>query len=60
MNKKIIWIVIAIVVVIVIIVAVKSPRSATNNSFAVGAVLPLTGPAALWGETVKNGMELAL
>jgi len=59
-NNKYIWIIIVIIVVVVIIVAVKSPRPASNNSFTVGAVLPLTGPAALWGETVKNGMELAL
>ncbi len=60
MNKKILWVV-GIVIVIVIIVLVKSSGTATNNNlFTVGAVLPLTGPAALWGETVKNGMELAL
>ncbi|MEI8328365.1 MAG: ABC transporter substrate-binding protein [Candidatus Taylorbacteria bacterium] len=59
-NNKFIWIIIAVVVVVVIVVAIKSPRPAANNSFTVGAVLPLTGPAALWGETVKNGMELAL
>lgn len=46
--------------IVIIVIAVKSPKLSTNNSFTVGAVLPLTGPAALWGETVKNGMELAL
>jgi len=64
-NKKLWWI-IAIIVVVVIVLVVKfsvlnkKQISVENNSFTVGAVLPLTGPAALWGETVRNGMELAL
>jgi len=62
MNKKIIWVVIGAIIVIIAIIVASGKSNTQNNSgeFTVGAVLPLTGPAALWGETVKNGMELAL
>jgi branched-chain amino acid transport system substrate-binding protein len=32
----------------------------TNEQTKIGAVLALSGPSAIWGESVKNGMELAL
>lgn len=57
--KKIL-IVLVILVVIILIAQADSPESATTGDFVIGAALPMTGPAALWGETVKNGMELAL
>ncbi|MEK7095359.1 MAG: ABC transporter substrate-binding protein [Patescibacteria group bacterium] len=63
MQKGKYGVIIAIIVLIIIIVLVnQSSRKSesTGVSFTVGAVLPMTGPAALWGETVKNGMELAL
>src|SRR3989344_5944536 len=34
--------------------------TAPKQSLLVGAILPLTGPSAIWGESVRNGMELAL
>ncbi|MDO8655869.1 MAG: ABC transporter substrate-binding protein [Nanoarchaeota archaeon] len=58
-NKAFLWAGI-IVILTIIVVVISLSKTNTNNSFTVGAVLPLTGPAALWGETVKNGMELAL
>lgn len=64
MNKKSIGIFVIIIIVIVIIIVVRNDRSSTDTAnkglFTVGAVFPLTGPLALWGETVKNGMDLAL
>jgi ABC-type branched-subunit amino acid transport system substrate-binding protein len=57
MNKKIIW---AIVVIVVLLAGIYSVRPVSEKTFTIGAVLPMTGPAALWGETVKNGMDLAL
>jgi branched-chain amino acid transport system substrate-binding protein len=58
MNKKII---LGIVIIVLIVMGVSRNFSNTSNgNFTVGAVLPMTGAAALWGETVKNGMELAL
>jgi len=59
MDKKIWW-VIGVVVVIIILVSISSKNKSDNNIFTVGAILPMTGPASLWGETFKNGMELAL
>lgn len=59
-TKSIYWIVGAIVIVIIFVIFESQGTSTNDNGFTVGAVLPLTGPAALWGETVKNGMELAL
>ncbi len=61
MNKKTIW-GIVIVVIIIIIIAISRGGSSSQKSgdFTIGAVLPLSGPSALWGETVKNGIELAL
>jgi branched-chain amino acid transport system substrate-binding protein len=58
--KKIIWAIVAIIVIVLVIMSVSGKSAPKTTSFTVGAVLPLTGPAALWGETVKNGMELAL
>lgn len=59
------WFVVAVVIIIVIAIILKFAPAKTSpvaesGTFTVGAVLPMTGPAALWGETVKNGMELAL
>ncbi len=62
-NKAFAWIV-GLIIVVVIVTIVRSDAAkvapSESGSITVGAVLPLTGPAALWGETVKNGMELAL
>lgn len=56
-SKKWVWILGAIIVIIIILVSsIKKP----TGDFTVGAVLPLTGAASVWGENVKNGMELAL
>lgn len=33
---------------------------AENGTINIGAVLPLTGSAAVWGQNVKKGMDLAL
>lgn len=59
MKKKIIW-AITIIVIIVILLVLGKTYSGKNNEFTIGAILPMTGPAALWGETMKNGMQLAL
>jgi branched-chain amino acid transport system substrate-binding protein len=62
MNKKN-WLVgVAVVVVVVVLVAISlSLRSGTGapDTYRIGAILPLTGRAALLGENVRNGMELA-
>ncbi len=58
MNKKLWWVIVALVIVL-LVVFIK-PQASKGGEFTVGAILPLTGAASLWGETVKNGMELAL
>ncbi|HEX7724620.1 MAG TPA: ABC transporter substrate-binding protein [Candidatus Paceibacterota bacterium] len=67
MNKKVIWSVIIIIVVVILIIAgthkqAQAPQGQNQQGkvFTVGSVLALTGTSAIWGETVKNGMELAL
>ena len=48
----------SVAVVIALIAIVGTPRSA--QSVKVGAVLPLTGSAAVWGQNAKMGMDLAV
>jgi ABC-type branched-subunit amino acid transport system substrate-binding protein len=49
-----------VVVILVIVVLLNVFLNNKNNQITVGAILPLSGPASLWGETFKNGMDLAL
>ncbi len=63
MNKKIIWTVVVVIIILIIIVIISNvaPSHKTGSKeFVIGGALSMTGPAAVWGETVKNGMELAL
>jgi branched-chain amino acid transport system substrate-binding protein len=61
MKKIIIWVVIIVAIGVFIWAGGRNNvQLQTNEPIKIGAILPLTGPAALWGETVKNGMELAL
>ena len=57
MNKKII---LGIIVIVVLVTGFYSLKQTSKDMFTIGAVLPMTGAASLWGETVKNGMDLAL
>ena len=63
MNKKYIWLVVIIIVVVLIAVVVgksSGPKTAgTNRPITIGAVISLTGPAAINGEDIKKGMDLA-
>lgn len=38
----------------------NASRDSQNKEIYVGAILALSGPSALWGQSVRNGMELAL
>jgi branched-chain amino acid transport system substrate-binding protein len=44
---------------LVFILFIFGCASESLDRVKVGAILPLTGPGAIWGETMKNGMELA-
>lgn len=59
--KKTIWWVVAVVIIVVIAILVsgKSSDKQAGDTFTIGAILSMTGSAAIWGETVHNGMELA-
>lgn len=59
-NKKIWWVVALVVVIVLVSIKNFSSKTPMDNTFTIGAVLPLTGAAGLWGETIKNGMDLAL
>ncbi len=65
MNKKLIWSVLAIVIIAVIISLVRKNASKgpsevfTTEPIKIGAVLSLSGDAAPWGESSKNGIALA-
>lgn len=59
--KKII--IVAVVIVAVIIIWTQRESDVQNTSkepIKIGAVLSLTGDAAPWGESIKNGIELAV
>lgn len=58
---KRLWIGIAAIVIVALIVTliVKWPTEEPEE-IRIGAVLPLTGSAAVWGENAKMGLEIAL
>ncbi|MBS3167731.1 ABC transporter substrate-binding protein [Candidatus Woesearchaeota archaeon] len=56
MNKLII---IGILLLISTLFLVSCTERSTNESLKMGAILPLSGPAAIHGEQLRNGMELA-
>ncbi len=59
MNKKIFPIAL-IVLIVVTILSLSFFNEENSGQLTVGAILPLSGPAAIWGENVKKGMDLAL
>jgi len=60
MKKKVIgWIIGIVVVALIIVFSVRRPPK-QPEVIKIGAILPLTGPAAEWGENQKEGMELAI
>lgn len=60
--KKGIVVIIALIVIVVIVYFVFMPKQSTNEEEVVkiGAILPLSGDAAVYGKSLKNGMDLAL
>jgi len=59
--KKSAWIGILVVVVVVAIIAVMwARREQQPDAVPIGAILPLTGSAAPYGQNAKRGIELAL
>jgi branched-chain amino acid transport system substrate-binding protein len=62
MKKLTIIVVIAIIVIVLISVFSTKPSSPAGSKepIKIGAVLSLTGDAAPWGESAKNGIDLAV
>jgi branched-chain amino acid transport system substrate-binding protein len=62
MNKKIIWGAAILIALIVIILSVnkESDKNLSEGSVKIGAALPLTGDASIWGEAALNGIKLAV
>jgi len=59
MNKKYIWSIVILVVIIIILVASFGEKS-SNSSIKIGAIAPLTGWGAYWGEGYTKGIEMAV
>jgi len=59
-TKNKVGVVIAVAIILIIVIANLAIDNDNNKGLTIGAILPMTGPASLWGETVKNGMDLAL
>jgi branched-chain amino acid transport system substrate-binding protein len=63
MKRKNWWIFIIIVIIIVIAIIGMiyfNNQRPNEDTIKIGAVIPLSGPSALWGESLQNGMNLAL
>jgi branched-chain amino acid transport system substrate-binding protein len=59
MKKFWVWIGIAIVVILAVVLIVTQIRRG-EKEIKIGAILPLTGDAAIWGQNDKEGMDLAV
>jgi branched-chain amino acid transport system substrate-binding protein len=57
---KKLWIIISIVVVVALAIILSVTRAKKEpNEIRIGAILPLTGDAAVYGERLKEGIELS-
>jgi len=59
MNKKI-WIAVAVVVGVVIIAVIWKTKAPDKGVITIGATLPLSGDAAVWGKNTQEGIDLAV
>ncbi|MFA6132840.1 MAG: penicillin-binding protein activator [Phycisphaerae bacterium] len=61
MSKKIPWLVaIGLVAVVVVVLIVMNRPRGNPQEITIGAILPLTGQGAAYGEAAKRGMDLAV
>jgi branched-chain amino acid transport system substrate-binding protein len=62
MDRKSIWVVVGIIVMVLIVfvlISLTSKNPIDNNSYKIGVILPLSGPASYYGEQTKKGIEFA-
>jgi branched-chain amino acid transport system substrate-binding protein len=60
MNKKLIWSIIVVVVILLVLGFTKNSQKASGETIKIGAVLPLTGVGASYGEPQKNAIYMAV
>lgn len=60
MKKNLSILIVIVSTVIITIFAIKELTNNTNNELNIGAILPLSGTGAQYGEAARKGMELAL
>lgn len=58
--KYIIWIVVILLVIWGGFTLFSDQEPVSDDPITIGVILPLSGPAAIWGETMQQGIELAL
>jgi len=61
MNKKFYTILILVVIILIIVVLVTGQQEDDQlvQTVKVGAILPFSGPASIWGDSIRKGMDLA-
>jgi len=61
MSRRTIFAIIAVLVVVVAIIGIRiTQKPAEEKVIKIGAILPLTGPGAIFAQYIKEGIELAL
>jgi len=58
-NLFIILTVLVIIAIVLLNLIIFYPSPQERNTIKIGAILPLSGPTSIWGESIKNGMEIA-
>jgi len=58
-GKNLVGVAVVCAIVIAILLLITSTASSGSESIKVGVVVPLTGDAAVYGQDIRNGIELA-
>ena len=58
--KKSIWWVVGVVIVVLIVIAVSGSKSTETGPIKIGFIGPLSGDGAVYGEPIKNSIDLAV
>jgi len=58
-RNKLVWVLIAILILAGVIIYVNDQKQPKDDVIKIGAILPLTGATAQYGESLRDGMELA-
>ena len=58
-RNKLVWVLIAILILAGVIIYVNNQKQPKDDVIKIGAILPLTGATAQYGESLRDGMDLA-